>query len=405
MGLWHFLPPMNAGVYELGAALFCFSAFLIVYTYAIYPALLLAVYIAVQAARDVRYLVWPTERRAKPAGSLPQVTVVIPVFNEAERLRAKLANLRDLDYPSGKLKVLFVSDGSTDGTNRLLETAGWPNLELLALPERKGKANALNQAMRRVSSDIVIFCDASTLIPLDGIRKLVRHFDHPGVGLVSTNLRLVPKGESAATEGRYWRFEMTLRTMEARLGVVLCATGPLYAIRRECYRPLAINTLVDDLVTTLRVRHGGWRTVFDPEIEPIDHMADTVAGEFKRRVRLAEGSFRAIPEMIRTRAGICFWIAFLSHKVLRWLLPLPLAGLLIGNVLAAGNPVLRLVLAAQIAFYALAALGYVRRGAAARKSRLLLAPYYILALHTAFVIGFFKSLAPPAGSGAWERVT
>lgn len=398
---------MSAGVHQFGVVLLWFCAFLIVYAYAIYPALLLFIYIAVQAARDIRYLVWPVERRPARAKPLPHVTIVIPVFNEAERLRAKLANLQDLDYPPEKLRVLFASDGSTDGTNELLEKAGWPNLELLALPERKGKANALNQAIPRVSSDIVILCDASTLIPIDGIRKLVRHFDDPRVGLVSTNLRLIPKGKSGAmgaTEGRYWRFEMMLRMMEARLWIVLVATGPLYAIRRECYRPLAINTLVDDLVITLRVRQGGWRTLFDPEIEPIDHMADSVAGEFKRRVRLAEGSFRAFPELIRTRAGICFWIAFLSHKVLRWLLPLPLAGLLIGNMLAAANPALRLVLAAQIAFYALAALGYMRRNET-RKGRLLLAPYYILALHAAFVIGFFKSLAPPAGSGAWERVT
>ena len=97
------------------------------------------------------------------------MSLIIPAHNEERRLRDKLANLAALDYPPDRLQVVFVSDGSTDGTNAILEGATGGNIEALYLPVRGGKASAVNQAIGRTRHAILVFSDAATLFAPDAV--------------------------------------------------------------------------------------------------------------------------------------------------------------------------------------------------------------------------------------------
>jgi cellulose synthase/poly-beta-1,6-N-acetylglucosamine synthase-like glycosyltransferase len=233
----------------------CF--FLVAYTYALYPAVLFLVSSATRLSR----------RGAVGAGAppLPAVSMVIPAHNEERHLPAKLANLAALDYPRDRLEVLFVSDGSTDATNKILGRAAEAGkLTLLALPARGGKSNALNQAVPRARHDILVFSDAATLFAPDAVSKMVRHFEDPRVGVVCGALQFQASTESRQTEGLYWRYESLLRRMESRIGVTLTASGAIYALRRACFVPLAADTLVEDLVVPMTARRLGFRVLYDP---------------------------------------------------------------------------------------------------------------------------------------------
>jgi cellulose synthase/poly-beta-1,6-N-acetylglucosamine synthase-like glycosyltransferase len=219
---------------------------LVVHTYLLYPVGLLAASSAVQMWRDWRYLVSRHDRRrvGRAAIDLPSLSVIIPAYNEERDLPAKVDNLGRLDYPSHLLEVLFVSDGSTDGTNEILRAAEGGNVHVLYLPTRGGKARAVNQAVERARNEILVFSDAATLFAPDAIRKLVRHFEDQQVGVVCGALQFQGSQESRQTEGIYWRYEGMLRLMESRLGVTLTASGAIYALRRKCFVPLPGNTLV-----------------------------------------------------------------------------------------------------------------------------------------------------------------
>ena len=379
--------------------------FLVVYTYFLYPALLFLTYSLVQARRYLRYLMLRRKRRASDRGdsALPAVSLVIAAYNEQSCLENRIQNIREIDYPSEKLEVVFVSDGSTDRTNEILQSSREPNFQLLLLPSRGGKANALNQGVAQSHSDILVFSDASTLFAPDAVRNLVRHFSKPGIGVVCGSARLVGNLESQQTEGLYWRYEGALRLMEARLGATLNASGCIYALRRQCYRPLEAGELIDDFSVPMNARTLGYKVIEDPEAVATDFSADSVKGEFARRIRLAIGSFGALRQVRGLPLFSFTSFAFVSHKVLRWILPFLLIGLLISNAFLLGSPFGRIVFMAQVLFYVWAALGFLFRNHI-RHFRFALFGYFLVAVHLAFLIGFWRYVSGRTES-AWQKVS
>jgi cellulose synthase/poly-beta-1,6-N-acetylglucosamine synthase-like glycosyltransferase len=387
--------------------LFWTSLFLIVYAYVLYPVVLLAMYLAAQAARDVRYLFLgqrDRRRREVREADLPTISIIVPVYNEAGRVIAKLDNIREMEYPRDKVEVLFVSDCSTDGSNELLAAVPDANFRFLPLAARKGKANALNAAVAAARNEILIMSDTSSLAAPDGVRKLVRHFADPSIGLVCATLSYSGSPEFRQTEGVYWNYESMLRIMESRLGATLTASGPFYAMRRALFRPLPPDTLIDDLVVALDVRRAGYGELHDPEVVVIDTPASSVKDEFIRRVRLATGSFRVVPQAFRSRLRGMTLFAFFSHKLLRWILPFLFITLLLSSLgcWLGGKPLYGILFAAQLAFYAWAAAGYLFRERLQHARAALLA-YFIVVINLAYLVGFARSWATRS-DGTWKRV-
>jgi len=185
------------------------------------------------------------------------------------------------------------------------------------------------------------------------------------------------------------------------LGVTLNASGAIYAMRRECFVPLAADTLVEDLVVPLAARRRGFRVGYDPEATAVDFAPTTVGGEFTRRVRIATGSFRALGEIFSARLDLLTGFAFLSHKLLRWFLPFFLGGMLVTSAVLAGSPVYRALLVIQLAFYAVGLAGFLFRQRL-RGVRYVMVPYYLLAMHLAFLVGFVRFLGGPKAT-EWRR--
>ncbi len=378
--------------------------FLVVYTYALYPCLLFAVYALAQARVDLRYLTGRADRRRSPLRTeeLPAVTLIIPAYNEEDHLEGKIANVGELDYPRGKLQIIFVSDGSTDRTNDLLRAISNPAVETMLLPQRSGKGQALNRAVERARHDLIVFSDAATLFQPDALRQLVRHFADPTVGVVCGALRFRGGSEFKQTEGVYWRYETMLRLMEARLGATLTASGAIYALRRKCYRPLTPEDVIDDFVVPMRARKLGYRVLFDPEAEAVEFAGASVKDEFTRRVRLAVGSFRALGELARVPMDAISAWSFFSHKLLRWVLPFLLIGLLASNLFLLDRPLYRALLYGQGAVYLWAMLGFLFRERV-RRVPLALLCYYLMAINVAFLVGFVRYLGGRRET-AWQRV-
>jgi cellulose synthase/poly-beta-1,6-N-acetylglucosamine synthase-like glycosyltransferase len=376
---------------------------LILHTYLLYPLFLFGACAVVQAARDWRYLRSRQDRRIATTSlePLPSVSMVIPVYNEGPRLIDKLENIRKLDYPEDRLEIVFVSDGSSDETNSLLAQAA-PAVKTIFLPTRGGKALALNHGVAEASHEILVFSDAATLLEPDAIGKLARHFVRPEMGVVCGSLRFRGTEESRQTEGVYWAYESILRLMEARLGATLTASGALYALRRDCYPSLSADMLVEDLLIPMNARRLGYRVLYDPEVIGTDYAASTVAGEFTRRVRVATGSFLVMGRLLRIRLGLMTTFAFLSHKLLRWILPFLLIGLIASSAALSARPFFKWTLLAQVLFYVWAGLGFLLRRRVEGVRYALLA-YYLLASHLAFLVGFVRALTRRRESG-WQRV-
>jgi len=383
---------------------FWFSLALVGYTYFAYPVVLFFCYSLAQLRRDWRYLFDRENRRVSSLeeGEVPSVSLLIPAFNEEARLRQKISNIREMDYPTEKIQIVFASDGSTDGTNEILKRLEDPNIEAIFLSSRSGKAVALNQAVLHARHEILVFSDASTLFAPDTLRKLSRHFSDGRVGAACGALRFQASAESQQTEGVYWKYESMIRLMETRLGATLTASGAAYALRRSAYVPLAPGTVLDDFVIPMNARKAGYRVVYDPEAIATDYAPESIKGEFTRRVRLATGSFASLMFLLSVPMGGFGRFAFVSHKLLRWILPLILCSLLISNVVLLPHPGYGLFGLLQLFFYLWAGLGFVLRERM-RNVRFALLAYFLLAMNVAFLVGMFRCLTKRE-EGVWQRV-
>jgi cellulose synthase/poly-beta-1,6-N-acetylglucosamine synthase-like glycosyltransferase len=373
------------------------------YTFFIYPIVLFVCYSLVQVYNDIGYLARRLERRVSGGSSqeLPGVTFIIAAYNEEARLPGKIANLRQTAYPIDKLQIVFVSDGSTDRTNELLKSISESFVEIVLLPQRSGKPMALNHGVEYAKHDILVFSDASTLFAPNAVSNLVRHFSDPSIGAVCGSVQLMGSEESEQTEGIYWRFERVLRLMESRLGATVNASGAIYALRRRCFVPLQSGDLIDDFLIPMNARKFGYKVMEDPEAVATEFSVDTVKGEFTRRARLAVGSFRALRKMEIVSLRGFTGFAFVSHKLLRWVLPFLLMAMLASNVFLLRTPLYRAIFVAQMAFYVWGSLGFIFHEQMKRVRFALLA-YFLLTVHVAFLVGFWRCFFGEH-KATWER--
>lgn len=371
---------------SVATVIFWVSAVLVVYVYAGYPVALWVLG-ACGLGRPVR------------RGTIePPVTLVISAYNEVAVIGAKLRNSLALDYPPDRLQILVVSDASSDGTDEAVLAVADPRVELLRMPERGGKTAGLNAAVRRARGGIIVFSDANALYDRLAIRHLVRNFADPEVGAVTGESRYQIADEDASTEAenQYWSYELWVKRQESRLGSLVGGDGAIYAVRRELYTDLAAADL-SDFVNPLQVVAQGYRNVYETEAFSNEGGAEGFGAEFRRKVRIVNRAWRATLKLRGLlnpfRHGV-FALQFLSHKVLRWFVPVFLLALLAANLwLARGGALFyALTLAAQLAFYAAAALGLVldRLG---RPVRLLNVPYYFCAVNIASLMGIGQALA------------
>jgi cellulose synthase/poly-beta-1,6-N-acetylglucosamine synthase-like glycosyltransferase len=340
-----------------------------------------------------------------------------------------------LDYPADLLRVVVASDGSSDATAEIVAGFKDPMVRLLHYDERRGKASLLNSAIADTrqekgtdafcrngpegaahksrqspypenGGEILVLSDANTEYQPDAIRKLVRWFADPKVGAVCGRLVLTDPVGGKNVDSLYWRYETFLKRCEGSLGALLGANGAIYAVRRSMYVPIPDNTIVDDFVIPLlsKLRHKG-RIIYDPEAIGIEETPPTIGNEFHRRVRIGTGAYQSVPILWRLLSPQYGWtaFAFFSHKIMRWMVPFCLLGMLVANVLLLDQPLFQAILALQVGVYAISlAGGHLRgRGAAIKVARALA---MFVGMNMALLVGFWRWVSSPQ-TGAWHRTS
>lgn len=379
--------------------------FIIVYTYVGYGILLFAI---IKFRRFFKI----GKKTEIDASYEPEVTLFIAAYNEKDYVEAKMKNTLSLDYPKDKLNVIWVTDGSDDGTPDLLQ--GYPNTTVHHLDARNGKIGAMNRGMEFVKTPIVIFSDANTDLGKESIRRIVNLFSNPKVGCVSGEKRIISKESdvaSGAGEGLYWKYESTLKKWDAELYSVVGAAGELFAIRTPLYRHVEKDTLLDDFIISLRVAQDGYTIQYDPEAYAIETASANVKEELKRKVRISAGGIQSIVRLssllnIFKYGTLSF--QYISHRVLRWsLTPLCLVLLIPTLTILAINEGLfsfqlySILFWLQLLFYAAALLGWFLENRETRV-KILFIPYYFFIMNLSVILGFFRYMKK-SQSVNWER--
>jgi cellulose synthase/poly-beta-1,6-N-acetylglucosamine synthase-like glycosyltransferase len=373
--------------------MFWVSVALLIYTYGGYPLVLIVLSSLKQLKSDLRFgLARRTRRAGRVITDCPRVSIVFAAHNEEAVIAQKMANCAQLDYPIDALEILVGCDGCTDATAALARAAGLPNATVHEFSERGGKPAVLNALLPRAQGEIVVFCDANTEFEPDAIHAIVRHFTRPEIGCVCGELRLRSRGK-ASGEQLYWRFETMLKFLESRLNMLVGANGALFAIRRSLFVPIPAGSVVDDFLIAMNVRAAGYRVVYDPEAIAWEEVAPNARQEFKRHVRIGAGNFHALRytwRLLNPMAGAVA-LAFWSHKVCRWFVPLVLAAAQISAATLVHDPVYAVAasLGGMLVLLALVGHRFDLRAAYWAPASI---PYYFLSMNLALLLGLIAFL-------------
>lgn len=394
---------------NLWAWLFWLGCAVIVYTYAGYGLL---VYLWVRWRRE------PVSPAPAPASAdLPPLTLIVPAYNEGDVLLAKLANCLELLYPRERLEVMFVTDGSTDGSECLLTAQPVPpdcRLRVLHQPERQGKLAAVERVMPLVTTPVAVFSDANALLNPEALVNLVKHYADPAVGpqvgAVAGEKRVqfgAAAGAEGVGEGVYWRYESLLKRLDAQLYSVVGAAGELFSIRTALYESPPPDTLIEDFHLSLRIAMAGWRVAYAPDAYAVEGHSASLAEELKRKVRIAAGGLQAVARLRGLLNPLRYGVLsfqYVSHRVLRWTLaPLLLPVVFAANAVLAAQAggLYSLLLAAQIGFYMAALCGWLLEQLG-RRIKVFYIPLYFCLMNYAVYAGGWRLLAGRQ-SAVWEK--
>lgn len=345
----------------------------------------------------------------KPLTELPSVTLFIAAYNEKEFIGAKLANSDALDYPKDKLEQLWVTDGSDDGSDLLLQQN--KRIKVCHQDERKGKIGAINRGMEFVTTPIVLFTDANTLLSPQTIKQVVYQFSDPQTGCVTGEKRILKsefEGAVSSGEGIYWKYESFIKKLESDINTTIGAAGELFAIRTSLFYKMEPDLILDDFAISLGIAAKGYKIKYAPEAVALESSSSSIREELKRKIRIAAGGLQTLfrmKELLNIFKYRMLSFQYWSHKVFRWtVLPLAMFLCFIINIFLIFQKPTYLYISMmliQIIFYFLAAIGLVLRNI---KSHLhfIFVPYYIVTMNYAVWLGALRYLRGKQSIN-WEK--
>lgn len=369
--------------------IFWVSLFLIFYSYMGY-GILVWVLVKIKSLFSARKAPTITSEADWPA-----VALVVAAYNEEDFIEEKIRNTFALDYPKDRLELIFITDGSSDGTTGIIRK--YPSILLLHQNERRGKVAAMNRAIQHVQSPLVIFCDANTLLNTACVKEIVKHYTNPKVGGVAGEKKILQQGKDAAAaagEGLYWKYESYLKKLDSDLFTTVGAAGELFSVRKALFEKAPEGTIIEDFVQSLKLVINGYVVRYEPNAFAAEAPSASIKDEMKRKVRICAGAFQAMlllkPLFNPFRHPVASF-QFISHRILRWTAcPVALILLLITNIMIVvmgGGLFFQVLLVMQALFYCLGITGWIY---ASRNIRLkaVYIPFYFLFMNLSVFIGF-----------------
>ncbi|WP_339869457.1 glycosyltransferase family 2 protein [uncultured Algoriphagus sp.] len=340
---------------------------------------------------------------------LPSVSLIIPYYNEKAGLKSKIENTLQLDYPDDKLEVIFISDGSDDGSENFLK--GNRSIKSILIPKRGGKFVAMKKAVMLSSGSILVFSDANTLLNQLAIKELVLPFQDRKVGAVTGEKRIITLKSDGATskgEGVYWKYESFLKRFDSYFNTLVGGDGGLMSYRRELFEHLPDDTILDDFMLSMRVAENGYLVKYAPKAEAQEYSSSSINEEIKRKIRIAAGGWQSIfrlSKAINPFHDFRLFFQYISHRVLRWAVcPLLLPIIFLLNhllVVNTENILWTVFLVVQYLFYTLALLGFWAKNKAIPIVGFFI-PYYFSVMNYCAIHGFFRWIVG-GQAVTWQR--
>ena len=333
-------------------------------------------------------------------------SLIVAAHNEEDVIREKIENSLKLNFAAGLSEIIFVSDGSTDETEAILNKYKHcsDRLKILTYQPRRGKSHALNVGVDKAIGDILIFSDANVMIDINACKILLEPFHDETVGAVCGKVLVKARGEQEiAGESLYMKYEGWVQRSEAKFSSMVGIDGALFALRRELFTPLHCDIILDDFNLSMEAPLAGLRIVYADDAIAVEEVIPSVENEFKRKARIVSGGYQYLAGLIKRQEslGIITWFELISHKILKWMTPFAMIYIFFSSFFLINIVVYKLLFSVQVLFYLLALLGHLVNNF--RKIHIFYLPYYFCVVNLAALFGFFRYLSK-GQKGIWDKV-
>jgi cellulose synthase/poly-beta-1,6-N-acetylglucosamine synthase-like glycosyltransferase len=233
----------------------------------------------------------------------PPVTILIPAHDEEFVIERILEALLEVDYPHDRLTIMPINDRSKDRTGEIIDAFAQRNPRLIEPFHRvrgmSGKAAALNDAMERVRTEIVLVFDADYIPGRGLVKQLAAPFFDPETGAVMG--RVVPHNVDSNLLTRMLDLERSAGyqvDQQARMNLRLVPQygGTVGGVRRSALRSVGgwrDDCLAEDTDATYRLLLGGWKTVYQNRTECYEQAPETWHTRIRQIMRWARGHNQA----------------------------------------------------------------------------------------------------------------
>lgn len=382
--------PVQVIMASLWEILFWAAVFVLMYSYTLYPLLLIIF---------TRFFGNPVQQDPH---FYPSVGVLVPAHNEERVIKKKIDNILAINYPPEKLSVWVGSDCSTDATEAIVRGCNDKRVHLWVAPTRGGKTGVLNRLAPCIDAEVILFTDANTMHRKDCLSAMVRHFADRRVGGVAGHINHAQSGDDEMGEGMYRTFESRQKFLEGMLHSTISAFGGFYAIRKDAFRPIPDNAYSnDDVLIPMNVIRQGLRIIYEPEAVSEEDTTGNTKSEFSRRIRIGAGNFQAFSWLLDFIVPFRGWPSFclISHKFTRWFSPLFMLLAAVSCTVLFFKSDLDLYKMLFAAGSIIVVTGLLHKLIPLRISHHV---YYFLAMNVALLLGF-KKFCRGIKSAAWSR--
>ncbi len=233
--------------------------------------------------------------RTKNPEKYPEVTIIVPAFNEESNIEITLNSLINLDYPKDKLKIIVVDDGSTDNTYKIAKNFENENCRVYR-KKNGGKASALNYALKRCTSEFVGALDADSYVKRDALRKIISYFElSPKIMAVTPSLKVhKPTNFLQKIQRIEYLIGVFLRKMFAFLGSIHVTPGPFTIYRKSFFEKYGYydeNNLTEDIEVALRIQKHNYYIENSVNAEVFTISPNKFGTLYKQRLRWYIGFF------------------------------------------------------------------------------------------------------------------
>jgi cellulose synthase/poly-beta-1,6-N-acetylglucosamine synthase-like glycosyltransferase len=338
----------------------------------------------------------------------PNVAFMIAAYNEEKCIQEKILNTLELDYPKDKLRIIIVSDGSTDRTDEIVKSFQHTGVELMRIEGRVGKTEARNLALRNVSEEIVIFSDATTIYEKNAVKMLVQNFADETVGMVTGHLIYQDPQNTQIGAGQklFWKYESLIKKAQTKMGTLTGSIGCITAFRRKSYTALPGN-VIEDFTEPLMFIQKNFRIVYEENAICFEKTTQKTKSEWTMRVRVIRGGLTGLIFAKEVLNPLFYPVPFLqlfSHKILRWLIPV--FGILlfvtnaVGLLVEPPNLFVNYLFYLQVLFYLVVLISFLleKRG---YHNKILGIPLYFFVLNAAALVALIKTISSKL-EATWE---